>query len=59
MSNKRFAPELTGHNIKVIKDSDYEHLQTHVDPKAMEDFKRDAYGSLAWWHQEEDNEQIL
>lgn len=24
MSNKRFAPELTGHNIKVIKDSDEE-----------------------------------
>lgn len=57
MNNKRFAPELTGHNIKVIKDSDYEHLQTHVDQKALEEFKRDAYGSLAWWHQEEEDDE--
>ena len=48
-TSKGWKPELSGHNIKFIKDSDYDTMAKYTRPAAREVFKRPAYGYNAWW----------
>lgn len=58
-----WKPELSGHNIKFMKDADYDTMLKYTSPKAREAFERPAYGSLAWWRsadqEEHSDEQVF